>query len=310
MRGTKKNKPLVSVVMPVYNGELFMAAAIESILSQTFKNFEFLVVDDGSNDLTSEILKKYKKNYPLIIKIFRLKKNIGAFAAINSVLNKTRGEFIALMDSDDISYPQRLEKQITFFKKNPNVIVLGCQAEIITENGLTIGNKKAPIKDGEIRKEFAFVHPMVHPSCILRKSLLPEKNHIYENKYGVNDDYFSFFKLLSFGQFANLEETLFSYRIHANNSSLKNLKKTLLNTIKIRFDARRTFNYRLPPLAFLVIPFQFLTFLIIPERLILKTYLMLRGIYSPKEQLARILIQIKYNFIKPVRFYFSFVFSK
>lgn len=293
-------KPLVSIIMPVYNGAFFLVEAIESIMSQTFQDFEFIMVNDGSTDKTGKIIEYYKNLYPDKIRYFNIDNRGGAFAAINLVVKETRGEFIALMDSDDISMPERLEKQVAFLRDNLEIIILGTQANIIDKNGELIGKKRLPITNREIKKEFAFSHPMVHPSCLIRKSLLPYQTHIYENKFGVNDDYYTFFKLLNYGQFANLPEILYNYRIHNDNSSLKNLKKTLINTIKIRILAWRRCGYQLPALLFILMPLQFIIFSIIPNKFVLTLYFLFRGIYSISDLYSIFLQKIRNFFLRPV----------
>lgn len=131
--------------MLVRNGRHFTEAAINSILDQSFKDFEFLIIDDASEDNTYQIIKSYRKRYSKLIRIFRLSKNLGAFGATNYALKKAQGEFVALMDSDDISHPDRLMKQVNFLKNNPDVIVVGCQADIINESGEVIGKKRFPL---------------------------------------------------------------------------------------------------------------------------------------------------------------------
>lgn len=310
MTKTQNDNPVVSVVMPVYNGETFIGEAIESILSQTYQNYELLIVNDSSTDSTGKIIEYYQKLYPQKIKTFNIREKGGAFAAINSVLKKCEGKFIALMDSDDISLPDRLRNQVRLLENNPEVIVTGTQAIVINKNGKEIGKKKAPQEDQQIKTEFAFSHPMIHPSCIIRKSLLPNKECIYENKYGVNDDYYTFFKLLNFGKFANTDEVLYEYRIHSDNSSLKNLKRTLFNTIRIRLDARKSFHYQLPVSAFLSMLALQITLNLIPEKFILNFYLLIRGIYSPKEILTNTLFLIKTVFLRPVYFCQALIFRQ
>lgn len=294
------NKPLVSIIMPVYNGEIFLGEAIESIILQSFQDFEFIIVNDGSADSTGKIIEYYKNLYPNKIRYFQIGKRGGAFAAINSVFKEAKGGYIALMDSDDVSMPGRLEKQVDFMNENPEVIMVGTQALIIDKNGEVIGKKRLPTTSEDIEKEYAFTHPMVHPSCVIRKSLLPDHNYIYENKMGVNDDYYTFFKLLNYGKFVNLPETLYKYRIHKDNSSLKNLKKTLINTIRIRMLASRKFGYPLPALFYILMPIQFILFTIIPNKFVLTLYFWFRGIYSVSDIYNKLLQKSRDFFLKPV----------
>ncbi len=302
MKIEKSSRPLVSVVMPIYNGSFFADQAIESILKQTYKNFEFLIIDDGSTDGSWNIIKSYKKRYSKKIKIYRLKKNRGAFGAVNSILRQAQGEFIAPMDSDDISNKKRLEKQIKFMVENPEVIVLGTQALVIDKNGEMIGKKTYPCDNKRIYKEFAIVHPIVHPSCMIRRKLLPDKNCLYEDKFGVNDDYYTFFKLFNYGKFANLPEYLLSYRIHGANSSFQNLKEKFFNISKIRIKAWKELNYKPGLEAIFAFMAQFLLVLVIPGSLLNQIYLLMRGMYSPARTWAKLKPEINLSLPK-VRFF-------
>ena len=175
MKNTTHNrKPLVSVIMPVYNAGEFLVEAIESILDQNYRNYEFIIVDDGSTDNSWNIIKVIKEKYPKKIKIFRLKKqtNFAGNGAVNYGLKHTKGEFIVRMDADDISMPDRLEKQVDFMLKNPNLILLGTQAKVINKKGKIIGDKNVPLTHKEIYDKYGVVHPVIHPSCMFRRSLL------------------------------------------------------------------------------------------------------------------------------------------
>jgi len=273
-------KPTVSVIMPVYNAGEFIVEAIESILNQTYKNFEFIIVDDGSTDNSWQIIQKFQKRHPRLIKTYRLNKqtNYAGNGATNHGLKFAKGEFIVRMDADDIAHPQRLEKQVTFMIKNPDVILLGTQANLIDRLGKKIGKKIVPITHKKIYEEYGIVHPIIHPTCMFRRSLLPDPNKIYANKYGVNSDYYSFFYLLNYGKFANLPEFLLNYRIHANNFSLKYPKKKFINSLKIRYAAITRFGYKITLKAFCLTLIQALIVGLIPERLIVPLYLRIRAV--------------------------------
>ena len=117
------NKPIISVVMPVFNEEKFIAAAIKSILDQTFKDFEFLIIDDGSTDKTAEIVENFKAQDKRIILV--KKKKSGLIACLKEGISLSRGNFIARMDADDIAFPYRLSKQFDYLLKNSNIDLVG-----------------------------------------------------------------------------------------------------------------------------------------------------------------------------------------
>lgn len=277
---------MVSVLMPVHNGERFMRPAIDSILEQTYENFELIIVDDCSNDGTWNIISSYKKNFPDKIKAMRLDHRHGAFGATNIAFKKAKGEFIAPMDSDDVAHKDRLQKEVTFLLAHPDVIVVGSQAYLINADGEKIGEKVFPLTHEGIYKKFFEVHPIVHPSCMMRRSLLPNENHIYRIKYGVNDDYYTFFTFLSYGKFANLPEFLLKYRIHGNNSSLQQLKNKFFQTVRIRVTAVFYFNYRPHWISVTKFLAQIVAVSLMPERMIYMVYYAMKGILKPQEIFA------------------------
>lgn len=275
-----KKQPMVSVIMPVYNAGEFLVEAIESIVSQTYKNYELLIVDDGSRDNSWEIIQKYQKKYKNLIRAFRLKKNTNAAGngAVNTVLPNARGQYIARMDADDIAHPQRLKRQVEFLDRNLDVILVGTQAKVINRFGKVTGKKTYPLDHEGIYKQYAVVHPIIHPSCMIRRSLLPKWNKLYEMRFGVNDDYYTFFTLFRYGKFANINEFLLSYRIHEHNTSLQNIKDKFFNTVNIRLTAIRKLDYRISLGGFIKLVAQIVFVSLIPERVLLKAYLMVKEV--------------------------------
>lgn len=274
--------PLVSVIMPVYNARDFLVPALESILKQTYKNFEFLIVDDASSDNSWETITNYKKKYPSI-KIYKLNKNTNEAGngALNKVLKFCKGKYIARMDADDIAHPQRLAKQVDFLEKNKEVIILGTQGVVIDKNGKIVGKKEFPVSHNLIYKAYGTVNPLLHPSCMFRRSLLPNKNRIYEEKFGVNDDYYTFFRLLNYGKFANLPDFLLKYRIHGHNFSLQKPKERFFTSLKIRYQAIKRFNYKISLKSLLTTFLQCLIIVPLPEKFIVPLYMYIRGMESP-----------------------------
>ena len=291
-------KPLVSVIMPVYNGSIFMAKAIESILHQTYAHIEFLIVDDGSTDDTAKILKRYKKASPKKIRLFRMKKNSGAFAATNFAFSHAKGTYIALMDSDDISHRRRIEKEVAFLEIHPDVILVGTNARIIDGKGRIIGKKHYPSDHENLYKIFAWVNPIVHPSAMIRRSLLPTVPYLYHTNFGVNSDYYTFFEWLNLGKFANLPDDLFSYRIHGTNSSLQNLKEKFYTITKIRLEAVTKLHYRAPAWLFPAMAVQMLVVLLLPEAVLRELFFYVRGIKEPRLRLPGFFINLKHTTIK------------
>src|SRR3989338_10709157 len=134
----------ISVIMSVYNGMPYLPEAVKSILNQTYKNFEFIIIDDASTDQSTKYLRFLKDKR---IKLIKNSKNLGLAASLNKALKFAKGEYIARMDADDISLPKRFEKQVKFFKKHPSVDICGTWVNLIDDVGKIIGEKKYPISD-------------------------------------------------------------------------------------------------------------------------------------------------------------------
>lgn len=303
-----KNTPFVSVLMPVYNGEKYIGEAIQSILDQTYQNFELIVINDNSTDNTAKVIKSYQKQYPHKVKMISLRLQHGAFGAANLALKQAKGEFIMAMDSDDISHPDRMAKQVAFLLTHKEVIVVGSHSDLIDQDGRYIGKKNFPKDHQELYNMYFEVHPMVHPSCMFRRSLLPNYNKIYQDEYGVSDDYFTLFTLLNYGKFANIPETLFYYRIHLKNSSLQKLKSKLFVSVKIRLRAVKDFGYKPTFKGITKFVSQLMAISLMPEWMIYKLYFVSKGIISFREAFLALpfkidfeFLKLKHNFFKPAK---------
>lgn len=284
MRKSFNKNPLVSVIMPVYNGSNFVAEAIEGVLNQDYKNLELIIVNDGSTDSTLSILRQFQ-SFPQI-KIISYKNNKGESAAANIGFKASQGEFVARMDADDICRFDRISKQVKFMLANLETIVLGTQADVINEEGKITGKKTFPFDHKSIYETYGIFHPMLHPSCMFRRSLLPNQKQLWEDAREPNDDYYTLFRFLKFGKFANLKESLIGYRIHSNNKSLQHVRQKVLHAMQIRIDAIRYFGYRPTVKAVVINIVQLIGICILPERFILLGYFVLRGITSPKPNIS------------------------
>jgi len=283
----RQTVPLVSVIMPVYNGSLFVEKAITSILTQTYPRFELLVVDDASTDNTWKILRKLKNANPEKMRIFRFKKNSGESAAANFAFTKVRGQFVARMDADDVSHKTRLEKQIKYIMAYPDVVVLGSQAHVIDSRGHRIGEKNAPLTHETIYNRFAYINPMIHPSVMYNKRLLPNRPYLYHSTFESTDDYHTYFELFNYGRFANLPDRLLSYRIHGHNKSLTHMKEKFWTDTQVRLTAISRFNYRAPIFMFPVIVAQAITVFVLPESILREVFFYLRGLKRPQGSIRR-----------------------
>lgn len=282
MKKGNKN-PLVSVIMPVYNAGNFVGEAIQSILNQTYGNFELMVVDDASTDNSWEVISSYKKLYSKKVRVMRLNKNLnmGGDAAGNIGFRMAKGNFVARMDADDVATPNRLEKQVSFLLTNPGVFAVGSSAYVIDKEGGLIGEKKMPLENEKIYKEFFVFHPLIHPTLMFRKAAIKGKN-LYKLQYQANNDYLTFFEMITKGhRFANLPDKLLYYRFHGKNDSLIKVKSRFLNSLKIRLTAIKKFGYRPDFVSLIKLLGQIFVIVILPEKVIVPLYLTIRGIYKP-----------------------------
>lgn len=220
--------PEVSVLMSVYNGERYLREAIDSILSQTFQNFEFIIINDGSIDGTNQILESY--NDPRIIIIHQ--ENIGLSKSLNKGLRLSCGEFIARMDCDDISLPQRLEKQLLLMDREPEIGVCGTWIKTIGSDSEEVWNY--PASPHEIRCRLIFESVIAHPSVMLRRSLFEEFNLTYDEKFNQAQDYDLWVRSSEVFPLRNIDEVLLLYRIHPEQGGIRHAdtKRQLANVIR------------------------------------------------------------------------------
>lgn len=230
MNGINKT-PKLSVVMSVHNGEKFLKEAIVSILNQTFTDFEFIIIDDGSIDNSKKIIEDFDDKRIKLIS----RKNKGLTVSLNEGLNLARGEYIARMDTDDISHPRRFETQINFLDKNPKICLCGTWAKMIDKNGNEIGEYKTPVNSKEIRRGIFWHNPFIHSSIMIRRKTL-NKVGGYNEKYKTAQDYELWSRLVPKYQTANLPEFLLKYRFLQTNITTTRKKSFLYKwlTLKIR----------------------------------------------------------------------------
>lgn len=235
MMENKKNKteqPLLSVIMSVYNGEKYLQQAIESILQQSYDDFEFLIYNDGSSDNTQSIINKY--NDPRII--LTNQKNIGLTKTLNLAIKKARGKYIARMDADDIAEPNRFEKQILFLENNPDILLCGSQANIIDEKGNFQKKYTVPLENKKIKKGILLHNPFIHSTIIFKKELI-EKIGDYNENFKFAQDYELWTRVIAKFKTANLPDCLLNYRIYKNNITHSNNLMVRFLGIKIRLLA-------------------------------------------------------------------------
>lgn len=211
--------PLISVLMPVYNADRYVAQAVESILAQTLPAFEFLIVDDGSTDRSLAILKRYAAQDPRIHLISR--PNTGIAIALNELLHLAQAEYIARMDADDIALPERFSRQIDFLQQQPDVVCAGGAHELIDQKGRLLTCLELPLSNEEIQRSALAGHGSIcHPCAMIRRSALLAIGG-YDETLVPAEDLDLWLKLGELGQLANLKQTVLKYRLHLNSASEK-----------------------------------------------------------------------------------------
>lgn len=216
-----KINPLISVVMPVFNGEDYLSESIESILTQTYTNFEFIIIDDGSTDSSLAIIESFKKKDNRILVFSR--QNKGLIASLNQGCGLARGEYIARMDADDISLPTRFEKQYDLME-NKNLDICGCHFFIIDDKGSLESLKLTPINQQTILISLACEVPFAHPSVMFRKSFLEKTGLKYgQSTYITAEDFDLWVRMYYQGaRFGNVNDVLFKYRMLKTSLSREN----------------------------------------------------------------------------------------
>ncbi|HNW23154.1 MAG TPA: glycosyltransferase [Candidatus Dojkabacteria bacterium] len=235
----EKSNPLVSVVIPVHNGEKYIKESIDSCLNQTYQYIEIIVVDDKSEDRTLEILKEYGEK----ITVLPVEKQNGLGNVINIGIRKSQGKYIARMDADDFMYPTRIQKQVEYLESNPNCVAIGGQIDIIDENSNITGHREYAIEDKDIKKNRFLFQPFAHPAVTLRKSIVEEIGLYPENMWKVED--VKFFLILSTkGEFHNLRDTVLKYRITFKTESQSKMLDHFRKTNEIRNWAIKELNIK------------------------------------------------------------------
>jgi glycosyltransferase involved in cell wall biosynthesis len=233
-----KNSPLVSVIMLVFNSEKYVGEAIQSILNQTYRNFELIIIDGGSTDKSLEIITKFHAMDNRIKIIHQTGKGIPS--ARNEGCKFASGNYIAIMDSDDIAIKNRLEKQVTFFEKNSDVGICGSWVKTVGEISTTW---KHPCDNDKIKGSLLFFCPFAHSSVMMRKDAIPFFPEPYTESYDTAEDYDLWVKCMNYAKYSNLSIPLVLYRIHQENNSViykgeqkensMKIQKNLLNNLNI-----------------------------------------------------------------------------
>jgi len=220
-------KPLVSISSACYNHKEFLEEFFDSILSQTYKNFEVIIGDDASTDGSQEILKKYQNKYPDKIKLILNKKNMGVTLNSINVFKQCKGKYIALLSTDDLIFPQKIEKQVKVFENNPNINICYHDLEVIFEKNdkkilFSQINQYTP-KTGNIKKLIKYGTFMGACSVMVRRENIP--SYFFDERIKIASDWKFLIDTIKNGKFYYIDEVLGKYRRHENNiTSLKTIE--------------------------------------------------------------------------------------
>ena len=225
------NHKRATVLMSVFNGEQYLKEAIDSVLNQTYTDFDLLIINDGSTDNSLAIVQSYKDPR---IKLINNNQNLGLINSLNKGINLIHSDYIIRMDSDDICLPNRIEVQVNFMDAHPEVGASGSHYFQLKEDKYF--EIDLPMSSEAIKAFLVFNCPLAHPTAIIRKQVLDTYHIKYETGYLYSEDYHFWLQLSKVSQLKNLKESLIYYRMHSNQITGNPIKaKERLNTVtKIR----------------------------------------------------------------------------
>lgn len=200
---------LISVILPVYNAEEFVSKAIESILSQSYTNFEFIIINDGSTDSSLDIIKNFDDERIILLD----RGNKGLIESLNEGLDICKGDYIARMDADDISHPKRFERQLSAFQEDKELVL--CSGGIVAFSDNEFQKKRYyPLEDADLRSEFIYNSSIVHPLSMFDANKVKANGLKFESEFKYCEDYKFFYELSKLGRIKNLPYFLLRYRMH------------------------------------------------------------------------------------------------
>lgn len=212
--------PTVSVLMPVYNAQQYVAESVESILAQTFRDFEFIIIDDGSTDASLKMLEAYAAKDKRIRLTSR--PNKGLTPTLNEMLSQAKGEFIAIIENDDVAVPERLARQVEFLRREPDVVCVSGAHELIDEKGRLLTHLAIPEHNDEIQRLALAGHGSIcHPGAMIRRASLIQIGG-YNETMRMAHDLDLWLRLGEVGALANLKDTVVKYRLRTDSISGQN----------------------------------------------------------------------------------------
>ena len=248
---------LVSIIMPVYNGEKYLKEAIDSILNQTYTNFEFIIIDDCSTDQSVKIISSYTDSR---IHFHQNNENLNLIKTLNLGLHVAKGDYIARMDQDDISMFDRIEKQVLFLEANKHIGLVGSAFELLHSHDI-VGDRFGSHKiiayaqnDEKLRVQLIYNNIVSHPTAMFRKKLIDEHNLHYELAYTHAEDYRLWTQIAKFAKIANIDAVLLKYRVHAAQISekFKDVQLDSKNRVAHSFFYENGFDFDLEEVLYLI----------------------------------------------------------
>lgn len=230
-----KSRPKISVIMSVYNGSAFLQESIESILNQTFADFKFIIIDDCSTDNSGDIITEYAEKDPRIV-LVKNQENIGLTKSLNKGLKIAQGKYIARQDADDVSLPERFEKQVAYMEAHPSVALVSSGVEYIDETGKKLGNHIPPEDPIVLRWQFLFKNPLRHSTVLWCRELIDNKVGNYDPHFICCQDYDLWTRIFECFTVDTLPLILVQMRRHSKSISL--------NKVKIQDDLSAQITYR------------------------------------------------------------------
>jgi len=221
--------PSVSIVMGMYNAASHLRDCMESVIAQTFSDFEFIIVDDGSTDQSSMIVESYNDSRVRLLK----QENRGLPAALNNAISLARGSYIARMDADDIAMQERLDTQVSFLRRHPEVDILGAQAIILNENGVAGEMMKKPIATKNVHKYLEYACPLIHPTYMVKADVYRTIGGYREELFTAQDLEFLLRAVEGGFVLANVPQALLLYRYNPDGISANNTRRQLFYTRKL-----------------------------------------------------------------------------
>lgn len=235
--------PLVSVVMPVYNAASYLQESINSILTQSYTNFEFLIYNDGSSDNSAAIIQQAAESDSRI-KFFDSKENYGYVRHLNAGLKQAAGKYIARLDADDIAEPTRLAEQVAYLEANPSVGICGSAVHMFGPNDESV--IYLPEENGVIQSTLWLQNVFFHPAVMLRRSVLDDYGLCYREEYMPTEDYQLWCEMSRVTELHNLPSVLLNYRAHEQQISRRKRADRYKITVRIRLEHMNKLGIKLP----------------------------------------------------------------